>query len=284
MLLQKLQHTQASTWLAVMRIALGLVLIIGGWKLAFPEDPAGLAASYIDPEAGWIAPYFAEWIQTTLGLEIISFLNIMGGLEMIVGLALVLGLMTPVFGTIAAVMFWSFAVANPVVGVIRLSRDLALMGIAIAVAAGGSGTWALDGKLQLPMSPRAWIPERTSIVLVLIRYSIAFTLILSAVFHDGVMANVLNTTIPWLIVGLMGLLLLVGVYPRVVLGLFATWMTILLVVHVVQDPFYPGLDSVKRELGMGAAALFYTFIGPDRWSRMHLGSVEEPSEEIEESA
>ena len=47
---------------AVLRIGLGLVFIIGGWKLVFPTsfgipDHEVLAASFTDPQKGWISPF-----------------------------------------------------------------------------------------------------------------------------------------------------------------------------------------------------------------------------------
>jgi len=75
----------------ILRVLLGVVLTVGGWKLAFPADPQGLVASYIDPDAGWMAPLFVEWIENYLPVDILGFLNVMGWIEMTVGLALLAG-------------------------------------------------------------------------------------------------------------------------------------------------------------------------------------------------
>lgn len=42
---------------------------------------------------------------------------------------------------------------------------------------------------------------------------------------------------------------------------------------MVTKGLFPGLDSVKREIGFLAASLFYVFLGPDRWDGWLLSLV-----------
>jgi uncharacterized membrane protein YphA (DoxX/SURF4 family) len=124
-LAKRLRDVPLGVSIAIVRVLLGVVLITGGWKLAFPKDPEALVASYIDPRTGWIAPLFVEWIENHLPINVLGFLNVMGWIEMTVGLALVAGLGTPFFAAIAGILFFSFAIANPAAGLVRLAQDVA---------------------------------------------------------------------------------------------------------------------------------------------------------------
>lgn len=135
--------------LSLVRISLGIIFIVGGLKLAFPtlfgvSGHEALAQAYIDPQSGWISPFFAQKITDVLGVSVGSFLAVQGWIEMTVGIAMVLGIFTPMVAVSMGLMFWSFTVANPVIGEIRLSRDLALAGLCAAVALAGGGPWSLE--------------------------------------------------------------------------------------------------------------------------------------------
>lgn len=255
--------TKATVLHAVLRIALGTVFIIGGIKLAFLGDTAALAASYLDPAKGWIAPVFADKITQLLGLNVGVFLRTQGWLEMLLGVLFILGIGTRPVALLMGLMFWSFAVANPVAGEIRLSRDITLAALCMVIALAGAGAWSLDRRLwNKPYT----LPSYRHGVLCTIRLSLAYTLLASAVFADGVFANPLNTTLPILLVLLLGLVLLIGVYSPWVMALIGLWMVFILGEQILAKGIYFGLDAAKRELGFLAAALFYTFLGPDRWA------------------
>lgn len=247
----------------VLRICVGIVFIIGGIKLVFPSDPQALAARYVDPSTGWISPYFADLITAQLGIQVSWFLQLQGMVEILLGVALILGLFTPVVAVSMGLMYWAFTVANPVVGQIRLSRDLALMGICFAIAMAGPGRWSLDSRL---LGSRLRITERKDAVVLMIRLSLAFTLVTSALFAGGLFDNHLNTTLPKLLVLILGLLLALGVYPRWLAGLVAMWMLYLVAANLVAKGLFPGLDSVKREIGFFGAALVVFTLGADRWA------------------
>lgn len=249
----------------ILRVCVGLVFVIGGVKLAFPPDAQALAASYVDPSTGWISPYFVDLITVRLGIEMSRFLLLQGAIEIVLGLALILGLLTPVVAVVMGMMFWAFAVANPVVGEIRLSRDVALMGICFAIALAGAGQWSLDGRLR---GSRSIVDERKDAVVLVIRLSLAFTLVASAIFGGGLFDNHLNTTLPRLMVLIIGLLLVIGVYPRWLTGIVAIWMLYLVATNLVTKGLFPGLDSVKREVGFLGAAVAIFLLGADRWARL----------------
>ncbi|ETX04835.1 MAG: hypothetical protein ETSY2_26480 [Candidatus Entotheonella gemina] len=265
------------TWL---RVALGVIFIIGGIKLAFLGDTSALAASYTNPEKGWLSPVFADKITQILGIGVGPFLRTQGLVEIALGLLMALGIGTRVVAVIMGLMFWVFAAANPVAGEIRLSRDLALMGCCFAVAFAGAGAWSLDGRLWQRSSTFTSYQDG---ILVLIRLSLAFTLLTSAVFASGPFANHLNTTLPLVMVLVMGALLAVGLRPHWIMGLLALWMLYVVAASMGAKGVYFGLDSAKRELGFLVAAVVYALLGPDRWAWLEPQTSAATSAEYAES-
>ncbi len=249
--------------MSLLRIALGIIFIIGGIKLAFLGETSALVASYTNPDKGWMSPVFADKITQILGVGVGTFLRTQGLIEIALGLLMALGIGTRVVAVIMGLMFWSFAVANPIAGEIRLSRDLALMGCCFAVALAGAGAWSVDGGLWQRRSTVTSYPDG---ILVLIRLSLAFTLLTSAVFASGPFANHLNTTLPIVMVLAMGALLAVGLRPHWIMGLLALWMLYVIATSIGAKGIYFGLDSAKRELGFLVGAAVYTLMGPDRWA------------------
>jgi uncharacterized membrane protein YphA (DoxX/SURF4 family) len=254
--------------LSLVRISLGIIFVVGGLKLALPTlfgvpGHEVLAQGYIDPQKGWISPFFAQKITDVLGVPISSFLAVQGWIEMLVGLVMILGIFTPMVAVSMGLMFWSFTVANPVLGEIRLSRDLALAGLCAAVALAGGIPWSLDRHWRQLSSMYA---QRKSVILILVRLSLAFTLIASALFFGGVLDNPLNTTLPPVFVLVIGGLLGAGIFPRWIMFLVFLWMLYLLPVNVYEKGLFSGLDAIKRELGFLTAAFFYFMSGPDRWT------------------
>lgn len=241
-----------------------MIFVLGGIRIAFPpEGRQELAASYVDPESGWISPFFADQIRERLGVSIESFLQVQGFVEIALGLLLIAGLFTPVVAVIVGLMFLAFTVASPVAGEIRLSRDVALGGFCFALAAAGSGRWSLDGTLRGAV---VWYAERRDAVLLVIRLSLAFTLLASALFSGGVMSNHLNDTLPLPLVFALGALLALGIAPRWVAAAVALWMLLLIPSELVAEGLMAGLDSIKREIGLLAGALVHALAGSDRWS------------------
>ncbi len=260
----------------ILRVALGLVFVFGGIRIGFPEDRAELAVMYTDPATGWIHPFFTEQMTDRLGVSVESFLMVQGFLEIALGLMLIAGLFVPVVAVVVGLSFWAFAVGNPVVGEIRLSRDIALAGLAFALAAAGAGRGSLDAEMR---GARAWYEERRHGVLLVIRLSLAFTLISSALFTGGVMDTHLNTTLPVLIVLVLGVLLAAGVAPRWVAAAVTLWMLYIILAGLITRGLLGGIDSTKREMGLLAGALVFSLAGSDRWALWRLGEPEAPPAE-----
>lgn len=263
----------SSQILWILRVALGVVFLTGGAKLAMPAlfgvaDIETLANMYVDPTKGWIAPYFAHRITAGFGLEIGTFLQLQGWLEILLGLCMVIGVFTPMVAVMLGLMFWSFTVATPGLGQIRLSRDLALMGCSFAVALSGATAWSIDRWRQQPDG----FNERKDLILIILRLSITLTLVISAIFSGGVLNNPLNTTLPTLLVLILGLALGVGLQPRWVTAAVGLWLLAVVIGTLYSKGWLLGLDSVKREVGLLAAAIVYWKAGPDRWGwpRPHL--------------
>ena len=256
-------NVNADLWMTVLRVALGVVFIIGGIKLAFLGETNALVTSYLDPNKGWLSQVFADKITQLLSVEVGTVLRTQGLVEIVLGLLLAFGVGARVVAVIMGLMFWVFAVANPVAGEIRLSRDLALMGCCFAVALAGPGVWSVDQRLWQRRSSYDACQDG---VLILLRLSLAFTLLTSAVFADGPFANHLNSTLPIGMVFVMGALLAVGLRPHWIMGIVSLWMLYVVATSIGAKGIYFGLDSAKRELGFLAGALAYTLLGPDRWA------------------
>lgn len=255
-------------FMTALRVALGVIFFVGGLKLAMPWlfgvlNHEVLAQGYVDPAKGWISPFFAQKIAELLAMPISRFLEIQGWVEMLLGLLMIAGLFTPMIAVTMGLMFWSFTVANPVVGEIRLSRDIGLMGLCFAVALAGASRWSVDGLLWPEAATQL---RRREISLLLLRLGIAYPLMASAVFFGGVLDNPLNTTLPVALVFGLGVALAAGVFPRWLMLTVGLWMFYLLLTNMVSKGALIGLDIVKRELGFLLASLLYFVAGPDRWA------------------
>lgn len=263
-LAQKLESDHLVTTL---RIALGVIFVVGGLKLALPTlfgipDSGALAQSYVDPANGWISPFFAEKLERGLGMSIGKFLELQGLVEIGMGVAMICGIFTRMVAVAMGLMFWAFTIASPVVGEIRLSRDLALMGLCFAVAISGASTWSVDRLRR----HEGQFGERRNFVLITVRVSLAFTMVVSAVFSGGVLSNPLNTTLPVLLVLALGVALAAGIVPRWITAFVSIWMLYVIATTLWAQGWLVGLDSIKREVGLLAGSLLYTGSGPDRWS------------------
>ncbi|MEM8642080.1 MAG: DUF2652 domain-containing protein [Cyanobacteria bacterium P01_G01_bin.54] len=251
-----------SPWMVAMhglRWSISAVFLLGGYKLAFPEDGLALAQSYINTETGFISPFFAEQITDRLGISVLQFLRIQGGLEMGMGvLSLSWGAQTPMMAALFGFMFWAFTIAHPVVGALSLSRDIALVGFCGAIALTGPAAWGQDGTFR-----------HRDLVLLLLRLSLSYTLIASALFTEGIMTNPLNTTLPLWLVGLLGLALGLGLVSRWAAAAVALWLFGVVGYTVwafgiwtIAD-WYWGLEAVKREIALLVGAAIYAWLGRD---------------------
>ncbi len=268
---EKIQNQQPlDIGVAIVRIALGIVLMVGGFKLAFPEDPEGLVDSYTAAD-GWIAPLFVDWIGAYFPVDVLGFLNTMGWLEMLVGLALVLGGAIPWVAALAGVMFLSFAISNPDVGMIRIAKDVSMAAFAFAIAYTGSGRFSIDGLTGL--APSA-LNTRRDWFLGAVRLGLLYAFVMAVMFPLGVGEGVLNeTAIAWAASALIAVLLMAPRTARLACGMVALWMAALVLISMFTEladqglsGLYWGLDATKRQLGVFAAGLAYLLTGPDEVS------------------
>ncbi|MEQ9232755.1 DUF2652 domain-containing protein [Coleofasciculus sp. E2-BRE-01] len=257
---QNWSQSGRSIWMLAMsalRWGISAALLLGGVQLAFPADPQALVQRYIDPETGFISAFFADQIVNRLGISISRFLQIQGGLEIVMaGMNLFWGVHTPMLGLMMGFMFWSFTIANPVVGAISLSRDIALAGFCLAIALTGPAAWDSQGNFQ-----------RRDTVLLLLRLSLSYTLIVSALFTEGVMANPLNRTLPISLVLGLGVALGFGFFTRMAGVIVAVWLLVIVALSVVEvGNLYWGLEALKREITLMVGAAVFGVLGRDRWA------------------
>lgn len=282
--------------IAMLRIALGSVFVIAGTKGVMPglfgfSDRTDFVAKFVDPVTGFLAPWLVERL-TDFGISVGVVLLVLSIIEIVMGLVLVAGLGTRMVAFGLAVMLWSFTVAAPEAGAIRLARDVALIALCGALVYAGGGRWSLDRRLAVTLGltpvntggtgsagrgfPRRVAsrlfgdatlpPGRRDPILLAIRLGLAFPMLTSVVFTGGVFDNPMNTTLPVAAVGFLGVLLATGVAPRWVMVPVALWMGWLVVVDLVTKGLFVGFDDSKRELALFAAAVVYLVAGPDRWS------------------
>lgn len=248
--------------LSVLRVALGLLFVTGGLKLAFSGDPIGLAADFTDPVDGFISPVYAAVITDTFGAPVEQFLRLQGVVEIALGTALIVGLFTPFAAAAVALLFVAFVVATPGPGEIILTRDLTLAAVAVAVAVAGPGRWSLDALRGNSTVNR--LAERHDLVSMLLRYGLALSLLVSAAFTSGRFGNLLNSELPVVIPAVFGTAMLVGFAPRVVGAVVTAWMLWLFGSSLVSEGLLAGFDLAKRELGFAAAAALLAGVPGDR--------------------
>ncbi|WP_116245830.1 anti-sigma factor [Nocardiopsis sp. FIRDI 009] len=269
--------------LLAFRTVLGLAFLVAGGKLLIPvpfglgDDLNAVAESFTDPQTGWIAPWLAERI-TDLGIPVSTFLLLQGIAEVTLAVILILGLATPRIGMVMAMMFVMFTMATPTGGAIRISADLALAMMALTLARMGGGYWSLDRFL---LSGRLAVPRRAlrltgieqaargggrDTSLLLVRLGMAYTLLASAVFTEGVFSNSVNSSLPVPVLLAVGALLAVGLAPRYVMGAVAVWLFALGLGSISDNGLLIGVEAAKREIALSVAAGAYALVGPDRWS------------------
>ncbi len=238
----------------ILRLVLGFVFFISGFKIAFPADPTAFAASYANPDTGWISPFFVDWITVTLGIEVSTYLFFQGVLEMLLGALLIFGFFTTVVAVAMGLLYWAFVAANPVAGEIRLSRDLTLMAMSFGLAYYGPGKYSIDRHFR-----HLTREGRGEILSFALRLGVGFTFVVSALFSEGVMSNPLNSSVPVAIVFVLGVLLITNVKIK-----YAAGLSVLFLVFAIGDTMlakeslFKAFDGTKREIAflVGMIILF----------------------------
>jgi uncharacterized membrane protein YphA (DoxX/SURF4 family) len=266
-----------------LRAALGLTFLVAGLKLIIPA-PFGLGntrdelvAGFSDPVKGFMAPWSVQFL-TDHGVTVSAGLLAQGVLEVLVAIALLVGIATPRFAMVAAMMLVMFTMLSPTGGQIRLSRDLALAAAAIALVFWGGGRWSADGRhLRRTggMHTRwARIAGLTAVArganrdrgLLVIRLGMVFTLGASALFASDVFANPMNTSLPQAILLIVAVVLAVGLGARYVMLGISVWLVVVAVGKLASMGLLIGAENVKREIALAGIAAVYAVAGPDRWT------------------
>lgn len=264
------------TAVGVLRMSLGSVFVIAGVKGVVPTlfgftGRDDLVAKFTDPVTGFLAPWLVERV-IGIGLTVDAMLLVLSVAEILMGLALMLGVTTRMIALGMAAMYVGFTVAAPVAGEIRLARDLTLMVLSIVVVLTGPGRWSLDrwiaarGTLPRLVADADLPAGARDRALLMIRLGLALPMLTSVAFTGGVFDNPFNTTLPLAGVAVLGLALVAGLLPQAATALTAVWMAGLVVLNLVTSGPFIGLDDGKREIAMLAAAVAYLLAGPDRWS------------------
>jgi uncharacterized membrane protein YphA (DoxX/SURF4 family) len=272
--------------LLVMRMALGFVFIVAGLKLIIP-GPFGLGAgrhelvtTFTDPVKGWMAPWIVDWI-TGRGVTISAALMVTGLVEVTLAVGLLVGLATPRLAMMTAMMLGMFTILAPTGGQVRISRDLALATVALALVALGAGHWSVDRVLAQRNSNLANrfadIAGLTRVArgghrdkgLLVMRLGMVYTLGASALFTGGVFDNPMNTSLPQPVLFTLAVLLAAGLGSRYLMGGISAWLLIIASNSLVEFGPLIGAEHVKREIALCAAAAIYAAVGPDRWSLPH---------------
>ncbi|MGD9620736.1 MAG: zf-HC2 domain-containing protein [Mycolicibacterium sp.] len=264
------------------RTALGLMFMVAGLKLIIPgpfglgDDREQLVAGFTDPVTGFMAPWSVQFL-TDHGVSASTGLFVQGVLEVLLALGLLAGVLTPRLAMVAAMMLVMFTVLSPTGGQIRLSRDLALAGAALALAFWGAGRWSVDRWLlrrgAVPYGRLARLGGLTAVArggnrdrgLLVIRLGMVFTLGASALFAGGVFANPMNSSVPQAVLLIAAVVLAAGVGARYMMGGIAGWLVVIAVGKLISLGPLIGAENVKREIALAVVAATYTMVGPDRW-------------------
>jgi uncharacterized membrane protein YphA (DoxX/SURF4 family) len=104
-----------------LRAALGLTFLVAGLKLIIPA-PFGLGnnrdelvSSFTDPVKGFMAPWSVQFLADH-GVTVSAGLFVQGVLEVLLAVALLVGVATPRFAMVAAMMLVMFTMLSPTGG------------------------------------------------------------------------------------------------------------------------------------------------------------------------
>lgn len=253
-----------------LRLGIGAVFLIGGWwKLSRALDPAradALVARYTAPN-GYINAFFQDYLFTGGWISPWTFLTALSALELVAGIALILGLLVRPFAILFGLLVWSFVAALPVftapgLGVdggtfltpslIVQIRDIGLSGMCFVLAAAGSGKWSLDASI-MKRGGRP-LPLNWSVFGLLLRLSVAAVFIAGGAFFglDHVKSW---SSLPVLLLAI-GLVMASGHGVRLAAGAaLAVVLVYCLNAINLDKTLWDNFNAVKREIAFIAAAL-----------------------------
>lgn len=126
-------HTNCKdTGLFVLRLAAGIIFVLHGYGKLFGDAPGMEMFTGMVAGLGFPAPAFFAWCAALT--------------EFVGGIALLLGLATPLFAGLAAIVMLVAFIGVKSSSLPAGDVDLALFSIAIALLCMGPGAWSLDAK------------------------------------------------------------------------------------------------------------------------------------------
>ncbi len=257
----------------VLRIGLGLVFLAGGLaklsKLLVPEKQADMVDLYFS-SAGYVNQFFIDYLFHGGILSGLmspwSFLTVLSSLELLAGIALIIGLGVKFFSLLFGLLCWTFVISLPVVNaqgfdivtkthtapaILVMIRDIALSGLLFALYNLGSGAWSVDEKIfgtQVKAKDVNW--DNLGLLL---RVSLGVVFIIGGAFYG--LENI-KSFAPALILLPIGIVLVLGSgarYAGIAAMLVIGWY--MLSLFSLDKGLIGNLNSVKRELALFACAI-----------------------------
>ena len=260
-----------------LRLGIGAVFLVGGWwKLSRALDPAradALVARYTAPN-GYINAFFQDYLFSGGWISPWMFLTALSALELVAGIALILGLLVRPFAILFGLLVWSFVAALPVLtapglgvedgtfltpSLIVQIRDIGLSGMCFVLVAAGSGKWSLDASvINRGAHP---LPLNWSVFGLLLRLSVAVVFIAGGAFFglDHVKSW---SSLPILLI-VIGVVMASGHGVRLAAGAaLAVVLVYCLNAINVDKALWDNFNAVKREIAfIAAAAVLLRFSG-----------------------
>jgi uncharacterized membrane protein YphA (DoxX/SURF4 family) len=263
----------------ILRIGLGLVFLAGGLaklsKLLVPAKQGEMVNLYLSP-GGYINQFFFDYLfHDGILSGLMSpwlFLTALSMLELIAGIALLIGLGVKFFSLLFAFLAWSFVISLPVVNasgfevvtkthtapaILVMIRDIALSGLLITLYNLGPGVWSVDEKI---FGPQVKAKEVNWDALgLLVRVSLALVFIVGGAFYG--LENIKSFALPIILLPI-GVVLLFGNgvrYAGVAAMLVIAWY--MLSTFSFDKDLVANMNSVKREFALLASALMLAGLG-----------------------
>lgn len=263
----------------ILRIGLGLVFLAGGLaklsKLLVPATQGDMVNLYLSA-GGYVNQFFFDYLfHDGILSGLMSpwlFLTALSTLELVAGIALLIGLGVKFFSLLFALLCWSFVISLPVVNapgfeivskthtapaILVMIRDIALSGLLFVLYNLGPGAWSVDERL---FGPQVKAQEVNWDALgLLLRISLGLVFVIGGAFYG--LENI-KSFAPAIILLPIGLVLLFGNgarYAAIAAVLVIGWY--MLTTFNIDKGLVGNMNSVKREFALLASALVLAVLG-----------------------